>query len=98
MTEWGVVTVIIALVGFVAAVSKPLISLTRAITELTSVVKNLQEEQARLHEEYRQLDEKTTEGRHRIWAAIDELKRNITEIRVDVGRLKSQNDNRGGIA
>lgn len=42
MTEWGVVGVLIALVGFVGALAKPLISLNTAITKLTLAVERLQ--------------------------------------------------------
>ena len=41
MTEWGVVGVLIALVTFGLAVVKPIVSLTRTITELTVVVRQL---------------------------------------------------------
>ena len=37
--EWTTVTVIIALVGLGAAIIKPIVSLTRSITELTIQVK-----------------------------------------------------------
>lgn len=39
--EWTVVTVLIALVGFVAALVKPIVTLTRAITTLTVTVDEL---------------------------------------------------------
>lgn len=43
MNEWAVVGVIITLVTFIIAITKPLISLTKAITELSVVVGNLQD-------------------------------------------------------
>ena len=49
MNEWAVVGVIISLVTFFIAISKPLISLTKAITELTVAVGNLQDK-AKTHE------------------------------------------------
>lgn len=39
--EWTVVTVIIALVGLICTVSKPIVSLTRSITQLIGAVDNL---------------------------------------------------------
>lgn len=42
MNEWTVVTVIIALVGLVAAVVKPVISLNSSITRLTAAVSSLE--------------------------------------------------------
>ena len=44
MTEWGVVTVIIALFGFIVAVVKPIMSLTKSITSLTVEVTGLRED------------------------------------------------------
>ena len=41
MTEWGVVGVIIALVGFIATIIKPMINLTQSITKLTVLVEKL---------------------------------------------------------
>ena len=42
MTEWAVVGVIITLATFFIAISKPLLSLTKAITHLTDAVGTLQ--------------------------------------------------------
>ena len=39
--EWIVVTVIIALVGLIATIIKPVITLTKSITKLTVVVDNI---------------------------------------------------------
>ena len=44
MSEWTVVTVIIALVGLLAAVLKPLLSLNGTIARLTEVVKELEKD------------------------------------------------------
>ena len=41
MNEWGVVTVIIALVGLFATVSKPIIKLNKTITELSTDLKQV---------------------------------------------------------
>lgn len=41
MTEWQVITMLIALGSGVALVVKPIINLTKAITELTYTCKNL---------------------------------------------------------
>ena len=42
MTEWGVVGVLIALAGFLSLIIKPVISLTKSITELNGNVKLFQ--------------------------------------------------------
>ena len=44
MTEWGVVGVIIALLGLLATVVNPIITLTRSITKLTVVVERLSQD------------------------------------------------------
>lgn len=43
MTEWGVVTVIVTLLGAAAAFAAPIIKLIRAITTLTVVMQGLKE-------------------------------------------------------
>lgn len=59
MTEWGVVCVIIALVGLIAALMGPLTKLTQSITKLTVVVERLQGDLVRqetsAHESHKQL-------------------------------------------
>ena len=42
MTEWGVIGVLIALAGFLSLIIKPVISLTKSITELNGNVKLFQ--------------------------------------------------------
>jgi len=63
--EWTIVTVLIAIVGFVIAVSTPLIKNTRAMTELTVIlstvseqIKKMEMENAAEHKDFQeQLDE-----------------------------------------
>lgn len=58
--EWTTVTVIIALVGLVAALANPLTRLTRSITTLTVVVDRLQSDMEEQREHSRQ-------SHQRIW-------------------------------
>lgn len=58
--EWTTVTVIIALVGLVAALANPLTRLTRSITTLTVVVDRLQSDMEEQREHCRQ-------SHQRIW-------------------------------
>ena len=58
--EWTTVTVIIALVGLVAALANPLTRLTRSITTLTVVVDRLQADMEEQREHGRQ-------SHQRIW-------------------------------
>ena len=60
MTEWGVVTVIIALGGFVLAIVAPVIKLNTTITRLTTIVDRLQKSQD-------DASIKNTESHRRLW-------------------------------
>lgn len=44
--EWTVVTVLIALIGLLGVIIKPIVSLTRSITTLTVVVERVEKELA----------------------------------------------------
>lgn len=79
MSEWAIVGVIITLVTFIIAICKPLMSLTKAITELTVAVGNLQDK-AEKHEK------NAHESHQRLWdynavqdAKIDEAKEKLIE-------------------
>lgn len=63
MNEWTVVTVIIGLVGLVAAIIKPLISLNSTITRLTKSVDTLEKQLS-------QITEKNSESHARIWHSV----------------------------
>lgn len=78
--EWTVVTVIIALVGFVAAVIKPIVNLNSTIVKLTTVVDNLKEDMDGF-------GTKNTESHRRIWEknnqqdeTLDDHEKRITTI------------------
>lgn len=51
MTEWGVVGVVIALVGFLSATAGPLVKLNSSITRLTVAVEGFQKALDKLDEE-----------------------------------------------
>ena len=55
MTEWGVVGVLIALAGFLSLIIKPVISLTKSITELNGNVKLFQNMFSKNDEEHDRL-------------------------------------------
>ena len=63
--EWTTVTVIIALVGLGAAIIKPIVSLTRSITELTIQVKGLRTDMDKQTEHNREIHK-------RLWDHNDE--------------------------
>ncbi len=77
--EWTVVTVIVVLVGLIASVAKPLLSLNATITRLNESVNSLEKNIAGL-------TEKNDESHDRLWeksSAMDEkLNNHETRLRV----------------
>lgn len=71
MTEWGVVGVIIALVGFVVALGTPIIKLVSTLTKLTTIVDTLQGGVV-------SLTDKNTEAHGRLWAKNEEQDKTIS--------------------
>ena len=65
MTEWAVVGVIVTLLGLVAAVVKPLITLNTTLTKLTDSV-------ATLDKNITALTTDNTASHARIWGELDE--------------------------
>ena len=65
MMEWTVVTVLTALVGLLAALLKPLLSLHGAITRLASSVENLENQ-------IEDLVRRNNEAHSRLWHKCDE--------------------------
>jgi len=65
MTEWTVVTVIVVLVGLVAAIVKPLINLNTVITRLSTVVDTLEKNVSGL-------TEKNSEAHGKLWGKLEE--------------------------
>lgn len=65
MTEWGVVGVIIALVGLFFTVTKPIIELNKTITRMESKLESVSEAQ----ETY---ESSNTKNHSRIWDKISE--------------------------
>lgn len=83
--EWTVVTVIIALLGFVAAIVNPLTKLTRSITTLTVVVDRLKAdvEEQRLH---------ASESHRRIWEHNEGQDRRLEDHERRIGTLEHKED------
>jgi predicted PurR-regulated permease PerM len=64
MTEWTVVTVIIALTGLVLTVVRPVVNLNTSITRLTDAVGTLQENLEKLTAQNSECHERLTEICH----------------------------------
>lgn len=72
MTEWSVVGVIIAIVGLVAAVARPMLSLNASITRLTTLLDSLRQE-------LEQFNEKNTKGHDRLWKKLEEQSLSLSD-------------------
>lgn len=87
MTEWGVVGVLIALTGFIAAVVRPIVSLTRSITELSVVVRGLRadmdDQKQSAHETHR-----------RLWQREEEQDRRLSAHEQRIGALEGKGGNK----
>lgn len=72
MSEWTVVTVIIAIVGLFVTIGKPIINLNTNITVLNENIKNLKTQSDKLERD-------NTEAHRRIWAHNDEQDKQLAE-------------------
>lgn len=79
MNEWGVVTVIIALVGLFATVSKPIIKLNKTITELSTDLKQVMTRLDKLEHNDEITKNSTRESHRRLHDRIDKNDELIAE-------------------
>lgn len=89
MTEWGVVGVIIALVGLFLALVKPISNLTKTITELIVVVRDLRKEMDEHKTNSKTSHEKLWEHNTKQDEIISEHGRKISRIEEKVGIKES---------
>ena len=82
MNEWGVVTVLIALVTFGIAVVKPIVSLTKSIAELTTIVSQLKTDVENQRDQAK-------ESHTKLWAYNEKQDGRINELELDVAALKA---------
>ena len=84
MTEWGVVGVIIAVVGLFFTVGKPVITLNTSITKLTVTVDRLQKDyddlKKQAHSEVNDLAVKNSDSHRRIHEKLDDHEQRITDL------------------
>ena len=72
MTEWGVVGVIIALVGLIAGIVTPLLKLNTSIVKLTMLVDGLSQRLAGI-------ESNNTDAHRRLWTTVDEHTHELAE-------------------
>ncbi|WP_373118022.1 hypothetical protein [Holdemania massiliensis] len=84
MTEWGVVGVLIAVVGLFFTVGKPVINLNTSITKLTVTVDRLQKDyddlKKQAHSEVNDLAVKNSDSHRRIHDKLDDHEQRITDL------------------
>ena len=78
MTEWGVVGVIIALVGLFATIVPPLTRLTQSITKLTVVVDRLDAEQKAQRQNAKASHQKLWDKCGKLDAALEDHEHRLT--------------------
>ncbi len=79
MSEWGVVTVVIALVGLISTVAVPLSKNTKAMTQLSGQIELLA---YRIKEEENNLEafkEKSADRHEKIFNQLDEQSERLTD-------------------
>jgi len=64
MTEWGVVSVLIAIIGLFITVGKPLLALNKSIVQLEEGMKSV-------NKGLDNLNDKNTQDHRRIWDRVD---------------------------
>lgn len=84
MDQWMVVLVIIALVGLIATIAKPIISLTRSITALDGSVINLKASIDKNHDENKAEHDE-------IWDKEDQQDKQINSHEVRITVLERKN-------
>lgn len=67
MSEWGVVAVIVTLIGLFLSVGKPIITLNSNIVRLNCSINELHKEQEEQKEALNQQKEKAHDAHQRIW-------------------------------
>lgn len=84
MSEWGVVGVLIAIVGLFFTVGKPVITLNTSITKLTVTVEQLQKDyddlKKQAHEEVNDLAVKNADSHRRIHDKLDDHEHRIADL------------------
>ena len=85
MTEWGVVGVIVALVGLLVTVVKPILNLNTSMVRLT-------EEMKHINRGLGDLNDRNTENHKRIWDRVDEHGDTLKDHEKRIQHLELENE------
>lgn len=88
MTEWGVVTVLIALVGLLITVMKPLLSVNTSLVKVTERMEHMTERIERVTEALDDLSDQNTQNHKRIWDRVDEHGKKLNDHENRINRLE----------
>ena len=89
MTQWDVVTVIIAIVGLALSVGAPIIKLNTSITKLTTKMDGMEEG-------IDELTARNSKSHERIWKHNEEQDKQIADHEKRIVILEHDNDNTAG--
>lgn len=93
MNEWGVVVVIIALVGLIAAVVGPMIKVSSSLTKITTILDSVTDRLNKLEGADKDFQESTRQARARLHDRIDEVDHKVNNHEV---RITSLEQSKGG--
>ena len=93
MTEWGVVTVIVALVGLIATVAAPIIKLTGTINTLSGKVKLLLSNLDEFKGRYKETLEELKGADQRQCNRLDDHEHRLTQLETNYQNCKRMEDN-----
>lgn len=79
MNEWGVVTVLAALVGLFFTVGKPIINLNKTMTTLNVNVEHNSHELAELKDDFKSQRESAHESHQRLWDHNDKQDKQLQD-------------------
>ena len=88
MTEWGVVTVILVLLGLVAGITGPMVKLNSSITRLTVTLEGTSRDITKTQKSVAQLEEKTNAAHTSIYAKLGTHAEELARHSVRIGKLE----------
>lgn len=85
MTEWGVVLVLIAVVGLVITILTPAIKLNTSVTKLATLVDSL-------NSKLSAMESNNSEAHRRIWGELDSQRETLTSHETRITVLEKSSD------
>lgn len=89
LDAWGVVEILIALVGFLFLIAKPLIASVKAMTKLTDTMEELSQD-------IKKMEKKSSEAHRKIWNHIGEHDETLKDHEIRIRIVEENIDNENG--